>query len=298
MMRFLFVFFFFVTSCVEPIKTLPNAIGSLSEVIFVVDDVLWEQSIQDLVHETFAVSIEGIGQNEPTFRIVQVNHQEFKSILKTHKNIVIITEGVKQSSQQNKWANSQLVMQLNAVKNRTLLIHDFIKIKDIFVQNEIKEIKSKLIKSSNKELEQVLNNKFNIEAIIPNEYTIVQEELELFWVTYNPVKKEEIKNLLFFSFIPKKINFQEELLAKVDSIFAQYLKGEKENSYVAIEQLYSPVIIDNTIRGLWRLENGFMGGPFLVKYYFKGDKVVVAVGVIFAPNKSKRTFIKTLEAIL
>jgi len=298
-MRFLFVFFFFITSsCVETIKTLPNAIGSLSEVIFVVDDVLWGQSIQDLVHETFAVSIEGISQNEPTFRIVQVNHQEFKSILKTHKNIVIITEGVKQSSQQNKWANNQLVIQLNAEKNHTLLIDDFLKVKDIFIQREIKELKNKLVKTSNKELEQLINKKFNIEAIIPNEYTIVQEELELFWLTYNPTKKEEIKNLLFFLFVPKQINFQEELLIKVDSIFAQYLKGERENSYVTIEPLYPPVIIDNTIRGLWRLENGFMGGPFLVKYYFKGDKIVVAVGVIFAPNKSKRTFIKTLEAIL
>ena len=41
-----------------------------------------------------------------------------------------------------------------------------------------------------------------------------------------------------------------------------------------------------------------MGGPFFIKTYFNNKKVVVTVGLIFAPNDRKRKYIKTFEAIL
>jgi hypothetical protein len=41
-----------------------------------------------------------------------------------------------------------------------------------------------------------------------------------------------------------------------------------------------------------------MGGPFLIKTYFIDDKIVVNVGLIFAPQSRKRSYIKELEAIL
>jgi hypothetical protein len=52
-------------------------------------------------------------------------------------------------------------------------------------------------------------------------------------------------------------------------------------------------------RGLWRLENDFMGGPF-VNYTFvneKNNKVVTIDGYVFAPNKPKRDLLIQLEAI-
>ena len=41
-----------------------------------------------------------------------------------------------------------------------------------------------------------------------------------------------------------------------------------------------------------------MGGPFLIKTYITNRKVVVTVGLIFAPNSIKRDYIRNLEAIL
>jgi hypothetical protein len=85
---------------------------------------------------------------------------------------------------------------------------------------------------------------------------------------------------------------------KVDSIFKQHLFGQKEGSYARIEQRYTPYYFDNTFRGLWKLEKGFMGGPFIVKIYFINKKTVVNIGMVFAPQKSKRKYIKEFEAIL
>lgn len=297
-MRYFAVLILLLSSCSESDKTLPYSTGTNSEVIFVVADVLWESQIKELVSNSFGSSIQGLNQNETAFRVVQVNHSEFKSILKTHKNIVIIAKDVMQSSQQNKWAYNQLVSQLNWKENTKETQIYLNKLKVIYEQKELKAIRKSFSKTSQKNNEELLNNNFGIEVIIPKEYKVIYNSDSIFWATFNPTKSEEIKNMLSFSFTPYSTNLQEEVLQKSDSVFAKYLQGEKIGSFVRIEPQYPPYYNDNIYRGLWKLEKGFMGGPFLIKTYFIENKVVVNVGLIFAPQSRKRNFIKELEAIL
>ena len=74
--------------------------------------------------------------------------------------------------------------------------------------------------------------------------------------------------------------------------------GAKQGQHVKIENKFLPYYSNNIYKGLWKLEKGFMGGPFLVKTYFVDDKIVVAVGLVFDPNSRKRKHLKTFEAIL
>ena len=297
-MRYLIVFLFVLSACSDGIKTLPSSTGILSEVIFVVEDALWENQVKDVAFKTFGVPIQGLTQDESSFRVIQVNHSEFKSILKTHKNIVIIAKNVPTSNQQDKWANDQLVVQLEFKHEDNELTKDLNKVKAIFEFREIRILRNSISKSSQKIQEKHIKEEFNIEILIPSEYTIIKDTLAFFWATYNPEKQEEIKHLFVFSFAPKEINLQQEVLQKTDSIFTKYLLGAKQGQHVKIEDMFSPVYSENTYRGLWKLEGGFMGGPFLIKTYFINKKVVVTVGLIFAPNDRKRNYIRTLEAIL
>ena len=298
MMRYLIVLLFFLSACSDGIKTLPSSTGILSEVIFVVDDLLWENQVKDVAFKTFGIPIQGLTQDESSFRVIQVNHSEFKSILKTHKNIVIIAKNVPTSNQQNKWANGQLVVQLEFKDEDNKLTKDLNKVKSIFEFREIRILRNSISKSSQKIHEKNIKEQFNIETLIPSEYTIVKDTVALFWATYNPEKQEEIKHLFVFSFEPKAINLQQEVLQKTDSIFSKYLLGAKQGQHVRMEQMFSPIYSENIYRGLWKLHGGFMGGPFLIKTYFINKKVVVTVGLIFAPNDRKRNYIRTLEAIL
>ena len=297
-MRYLIVFLFVLSACSDGIKTLPSSTGILSEVIFVVEDALWENQVKDVAFRTFGVPIQGLTQDESSFRVIQVNHSEFKSILKTHKNIVIIAKNVPTSNQQDKWANDQLVVQLEFKHEDNELTKDLNKVKAIFEFREIRILRNSISKSSQKIQEKHIKEEFNIETLIPSEYTIIKDTVALFWATYNPEKQEEIKHLFVFSFEPKEINLQQEVLQKTDSIFAKYLLGAKQGQHVKIEDMFSPVYSENIYRGLWKLNGGFMGGPFLIKTYFIDKKVVVTVGLIFAPNDRKRNYIRTLEAIL
>ena len=297
-MRYLIIFLFFLSACSDGIKTLPSSTGILSEVIFVVEDLLWENHVKDVAFRTFGAPIGGLAQDESSFRVIQVNHSEFKSILKTHKNILIIAKNVNTSNQYDKWANGQLVVQLEFMPNITKLTKDLNKLKKIFDFREIRILRNSISKSSQKIQENHIKDQFNIETLIPLEYTIIKDTVALFWATYNPDKKEEIKHLFVFSFEPKAININQEVLKKTDSIFAKYLIGAKHGQYVKIEDRFTPIYYENTYRGLWRLELGFMGGPFVIKTYINDKKIVVSAGLIFAPNDRKRDYIRTLDAIL
>ena len=297
-MRYLIVILFFLNACSDGIKTLPSSTGILSEVIFVVDDLLWENQVKDFAFGTFGAPILGLTQVESSFRVIQVNHKEFKSILKTHKNIVIIAKNVISSNQRDKWSDGQLVVQLEFKDEDNKLTKDLNKVKSIFEFREIRILRNSISKLSKKKEEKNIKEQFNIETLIPKEYSIIKDTVALFWATYNPEKQEEIKHLFVFSFEPKEFNLQQEVLQKTDSIFSKYLLGAKEGQYVKIEYIVPPVYSANTYRGLWKLEGGFMGGPFLIKTNLINEKVVVSVGLIFAPNDRKRSYIKTLEAIL
>jgi len=76
------------------------------------------------------------------------------------------------------------------------------------------------------------------------------------------------------------------------------LKGAKKGQYVKVEPDFPLHHTNNTYRGLWKLHNGFMGGPFLLKTYFVDEKIVVSIGLVFDPNSNKRTYLRTFEAIL
>ena len=297
-MRYLIIYLLILCACTDGVQTLPNSTGILSEVIFVVEDVLWESQVKDVAIKTFGAPIEGLIQNESCFKVIQVNHNEFKSILRTHKNILIIDKNASISVKEDKWANGQLVVQLGFNDEESKLTMGLNRVKSVFINREITVLRNSISKLSQKKHEKNIREQFGVQTIIPSEYTIVKDTANLFWATYNPDKKEEIKHLFVFSFDPKVINIQQKVLQKTDSVFVKYLLGSKQGQHVKIEERFPPICSKNTCRGLWKLEGGFMGGPFFIKTYFINKKVVVAVGLIFAPNDRKRNYIRTFEAIL
>ena len=302
-MRSLFVFFFLLIGCSEDTKTLPQSTGKNSEVIFVVDDLLWENSIDSLVLNSFGTLIKGTNQQEPLFKIIQINSAELKSVLKKHKNIIIISNGIKDAFEYNKWASNQLVIQLNYNNSKENLLNKLIKYSDLYSKKERNALRKSINKFSQRNKEKVFFSNFDFRIIIPKEYDVIENNKSFFWANYDPINSDEIKNIFSFNFIPKTEDIYTEVLSKADSILRLYLIGAKEGTYARIEPLYKPYHLNNIYRGLWRLEGGFMGGPFLIKTYDRKtkngiNKVLVNIGVIFAPQSRKRKYIKDLEAIL
>ena len=298
MRELLIILLLILASCTDNSRVLPPSTGSSSEVLFVVEDLVWSTELEKLASDIFSKPIEGVSKKESSNKIIQVNHNQFNRILKTHKNIIIIQEKNEERSIKDKWARNQIVIQLNTQIEKEVFLEKLKKAKSILDINEIKAIKKQTLTRSKKTSEEHIKRVFQVDVIVPEEYTVVEESDLLFWASYNPEKIEQIKHVFVFSFKPNANNIKNQVISKTDSVFSKYLLGAKENMYVQIEPRF-PIVLENSFyKGLWRLENGFMGGPFLIKPYFFDDKIVVSAGIIFAPKEKKRNHLKNLEAIL
>ena len=122
--------------------------------------------------------------------------------------------------------------------------------------------------------------------------------------------KDLSQGLLIYS-RPFKDTLQLEkwkLLAYIDSIAKAHIPGPSKGSYMTTEYIL-PIqqkigrYINNDytieLRGKWRVEYDFMAGPF-VSYSFVDknlNNLVTIEGYVYYPNKSKRNFVRQLQAV-
>ena len=297
-MRYILFFLILVLlSCNENNVTLPNSTGSKSEILFVSPDYLWENKLGDIVIHFFTSPIPGIAKNENSFKVLQVNEKEFSSLLKTHTNIVLITSDTTTYFKNNLWANDQLVTFLYFKNDINQFNSECRSIFNIYYDKEISAIKNKILNTSNIAYNKKIYESFRVKTIIPKEYSQSFDAEDQMLFSYNPQNKDVIKHILIYK-LPVDTFDLHQLQLQTNSFFKQHLKGPKENSYVEIENLYPLQMYNDSYRGLWKLKNGFMGGPLIIKPYYLDDQIIVSVAIVFDPKSSKRIYIKEFEAIL
>ena len=295
-----YILFFLILgllSCNENNVTLPNSTGSKSEILFVSPDYLWENTLGDIVVNCFTSPIPGITKNENSFKVLQVNEKEFSSLLKTHTNIVLITSDTTTYFKSNLWAFDQLVTFLFFKNDINQFNSECKSIFNIYYDKEISAIKNKILNTSNKAYNKKIYDSFRVKTIIPSEYSQSFDAEDQMLFSYNPQNKDVIKHILIYK-LPVDTFDLHHLQLQTNSFFKQHLKGPKDNSYVEIETLYPLQMYNDSYRGLWKLKNGFMGGPLIIKPYYLDDQIIVSVAIVFDPKSSKRTYIKEFEAIL
>ena len=300
MYRILLIFLLIGCTITEDVNKKKQIKFATSKVLFVVNDDLWTQKASGVVSEIFNEDIEGIPQSLPKLIIQQTNQKKLNQALKTNHGImgvVFISEGKK--------------TEINTHNNEDMLISTMLWEEDIsnvekklldlrtqFIKRESKIVKEYISRGSNKEIEKDIKEKFSINLIAPSDYKIIKNTEDIFVANCDHSDSDQNKTILTYSFKPDSDSLELEVMLKTDSIFSKYLKGEKESQFVRIEPNYTPVIIGNTVRGAWRLENDFIGGFFILKFYKVKDKVSVSAGVVFSPQTEKRKCVLEMMAIL
>ena len=293
-------------SCNNKNQSLPESTGAENEILIVIEDFIWEGEKGDFIKSILRKEIYGLNQPEPFFNTPQVNRKEFNNILQRHKNIILFQEKKGDLKfQKNKWAKNQLIFQIDISQAEEKTKEELKKIIEFFTIKELKYINSQISRSQLQGAQEKIKNKFQINAKIPSEYTIIKDTTNLFWVGFknNGKNEDEIHQIIIYSFYPKTKNIINEVISNTDIVFSKnlyfYSEGIKQHDHVEIYKEQEPIFENNIYRGFWRTTGkSFMGGPFFAKQYIKEDnKVVVVAAIIYAPNKSKRKYIKRIEAM-
>lgn len=299
----------------NPVKR--NATGFAYEIVVVMDQVAWNSEAGQALKAELASDVPGLPQSEPALKITYARPDQFKGLLMYVRNILIVKidkslyTKVSLSYEKNRWADNQYIMTLTAPSEEDLL--QYIKehprnIVDFFVKVEMNRAVAQFEKDYSGVVMDHVKNKFDVMLYAPSNMTYYKDTTDFFWASNNANTGRMDLVVYTFPYTDPETFTADYLVAKRDSVMKANLPGSKPDSYVTTESNmgvdYTPITVNGeycgVLRGLWSMEGDMMGGPFVshARLDKKNNRVVIAEGFVYAPETSKRNFIRRIEAAL
>ncbi|WP_321370430.1 DUF4837 family protein [uncultured Draconibacterium sp.] len=293
-----------------------NITGKAGELVVVISKESWDGAPGKIVRESLAQSHIGLPQDEPLFDLIDVPHDAFKDIFRSTRNIVqtTISSNVDKSGIQftdDVWAYPQATVQIKA-KNADEFVKIFDenkeKIISYFVQAEKERITMNYKNTYEKAVFNTLNTEFGVTMKVPPGFRIMENEKDFLWVQYDTPEITQGIVIYTYPYVSDSAFTVSYQLPIRDSLLKKYVPGPTDGSYMSTEKRLDQ--INNVIkhngnyasemRGLWRVENDFMGGPYisLSELDASNQRVINAFGFVYAPSKDKRNFLRQVEAMI
>ena len=313
---------FMVASCGQPKHEeggsksyLPKVSGKPGDLLVVVDRESWNGEVGAQLRDVVAADYPMLPQREPYFTLYNVPHNAFSGSFYLHRNILIInlnqdTTGV--FCRQNVWAAPQAIVQVNAKDRKdalSLLQDNDRKILDFFENTE----RSRSIQSNRKfndvSVQQEVMNRLGAAPMYPTGFSLKSLRENFAWVSQESTYVNQSILVYSYPVAPDYAFTLADLIARRDSILRVNVPGKREGSYMYTAQgLAEPTMrwIKSgnrsfvEVRGLWELQNDFMGGPFVLHAHMdpRMNRVVVVEGFVYAPKYDKRNYVRNVESII
>lgn len=290
--------------------------GKSNEVVIVIGKETWKGEVGSLIREVLAQPQSSLPQEEPIFSLIDVPPEAFINLFKTSRNIVTVkisptyTEP-KVEFARDTWAYPQAVVNIQASSAENfeeLFVANSDKIIGYFLKAEKDRMQSTYLKSHEKAVHNALLKDFNLKLYVPTGFHIVKKDSNFAWVRYDtPLITQNI----FVYTYPYESDSTFTLkyqLGKRNVILKHNIPGPTPGSYMTTEmelpQDYNILKhrgnYASEMRGLWRVENDFMGGPFVSLSVLDASKkrIVTVEGNVYAPKNDKRNYVRQLEAMI
>ncbi len=293
-----------------------NITGNTSELVVVISKDAWEGTPGKLIRETLAQPHVGLPQDEPIFDVIDVPHEAFKSIFKSTRNIIqtsisgnVEKEGI--SFTDDVWAYPQATVQIkakNAENFEEIFKANQDKIMSYFIAAEKERLTMNYAKFYEKAVFNVLDRDFGVTMKVPPGFEIAKQEENFIWYKYDTPEIQQGIVLFTIPYESDSTFTVDYLLPIQDRVLRENIPGPTDGSYMATEKRVDQVFnvfehngnYAGEMRCLWRVENDFMGGPYitLAELDASNQRVVVAMGYVYAPSKDKRNFLRQVEAMI
>lgn len=307
----------FLISCQSNSTQLhTNVSGKASEMVVVISKDAWDKAPGEVLRATLAEPQYGLPQEEPLFDLIDVPHAAFKDIFKTTRNIIqtrisstVDSSGVTMTD--DVWAYPQATVQINA-KTQDEFVSLFNKNKDkilgYFLAAERERNTLSYKNTYEKGVYNILNQDLGITMKVPPGFRVVKQTKNFIWIQYDTPDIFQGIVIYTYPFVSDSAFTESYQIPIRDSLLKQFVEGPTDGSYMTTEKRIPPLTniakhngnYSSEMRGLWRVENDFMGGPYisLSELDLTNQRVINAFGFVYAPSKDKRNLLRQVEAMV
>lgn len=305
---------------------LPSFVGGSGDIVVVMPEKAWEGASGDALREIFYHSYPVLPQHETLFTLNYISPNQFDKFWKPHRNVIIAdfddridTQEPSVVIQKNKFANGQIYITVKAKSQA-----DFIEavnerageIISVLQAEELKRLGALNGVYSSTNIKKELIDWAGITMNIPKDARVKVKEKDFMWIDRQMTRMKGGRNhdvqegffIYTYPYTSDTMFSRQFLLNKRDSVLRKHVPGPVEGSYMATEYFYQPVYEEiefkgkfaAEMRGLWKLEGDFMGGPFysITMLDDRTGKLITVDGYAYAPYFDKREYIREVEAII
>ena len=296
-------------------RIMPNVTGGTGEVLVVMDQLNWENSAGELLLDVLKEEYPGLPQSEPILDVLQVTASSFEGVYKFHRSIVLttISSGLEPNIRyrENVWSKPQIMVQIEAPTAAVLgelIRENKTQIQSFLIQYDRNRLMNVYKDSKDPAIQKDIATNHQIRLAIPRGYNMDFSKDEFTSVSIESSNLSQVIQVYDYPASgPEDLNVA-NIIEHRNSFTKTYVEGPREGSYMVIASMYKPIAYDLKnnnmdvveLRGLWDLENGFMGGPFVSHsvYDAKRGRIVTVDGYVYHPNQKKRVKLRQIEAII
>jgi len=306
-----------LSACGGDGKSLMKSVtGRPGETIVVIAKGSWEGNVGDTIKRYLSQPQLSLPQEEPILNVVSIPPDAFKTF-ETTRNIVLtrILPSVTEPSvtiQYDVWARQQVVISVQAA-DEAGFVKIFAEKSDMIISAILRAEKMRLMEmyAQKKFKEETISDslvkthKFNLN--IPKGYDIVKDTSDFVWIRYESPLISQGIIAYWYPYVSDSAFVTKNILQKRDSVLRHKIPGTLPGSFMTTEKRF---IVSQAfknrgnyaveIRGLWKVEGDFMGGPFvsLTTLDLARKRVLTVEGYIYSPKYNKRDYLRQVEAMI
>lgn len=295
----------------------PRPLGAPGEVLLVIDDANWNSKAGRTLSVLFEDIFPALPQSEIMFKKTRIQFSKFQRHFRTYRNILLVSvkAGVHCNQveyRKNEWALNQQVAEVVAQSHEELedlIIQKWPKIKSFFHNGDIDALISSYSKVYEPEAVNVVKKEYPFTLYFPKGYQLKKQNDEFTWLINDRLESHLGVFVFQYPLDSLQNTNASTLLQLRNKLLKEEVPGEYPGSFMTTEESF-PVQVNRSkfagrkwteLRGLWKVQGDFMGGPFVDYFYtdFENNKLIMLEGYVYSPAKpNKAAFVREVEAVL
>ena len=293
---------------------LPSVSGKAGEILVVMEKSDWEDTLGNDVRDLLAVDCPWLAQKEPLYTLVNVPPSAFGDLFKVHRNIVLFQVNPQVDSsgiifKHNVWAQPQCVIQVSAPDSGQA--SELFKEKGPMIVSSIEQAeRDRVIRNTLRYEEQslypALADIFGGSPHFPSGYKLRKATEDFAWIADD---KQAYQDVFLYRYPVEDDPFTlEKIIAHRNAVLQENVPGMFDGTYMTTSEFFTPTIEFLKyrgrdlvqVRGMWEVQNDFMGGPFVSHSFYSPDgrEILVAEAWVYAPQFDKRQYLRQVESVL